>query len=61
MRFGYEYVESALHSQGKNLIVIDNKELTRKVYNASLIHPTNYICFFVYGLRVALIELITVT
>ena len=23
----YEYVESALHSQGGNLIVVDNKEL----------------------------------
>jgi putative resolvase len=27
MRFGYEYVESVLQSQGRNLIVVDNKEL----------------------------------
>ena len=33
MRFGYEYVESALYSQGRNLIVVDNKELK---YDAGL-------------------------
>ena len=52
MRFGYEYVESALHSQGRRLIVIDNKELKDDLVEDMIAVLTSF-CARLYGRRSA--------
>ncbi|HHB93227.1 MAG TPA: IS607 family transposase [Thioploca sp.] len=52
MRFGYEYVESALHSQGRNLFVVDNKELKDDLLEDMISVLTSF-CARLYGRRSA--------
>jgi len=52
MRFGYEYIESALQSQGRGLIVIDNKELKDDLVE-DMISVLTCFCARLYGRRSA--------
>jgi putative resolvase len=48
MRFGYEYVESALQSQGRSLIVVDDKELKDDLVEDMIAVLTSF-CARLYG------------
>jgi len=52
MRFGFEYVESALQSQGRRIIVIDNKELKDDLVEDMIAVLTSF-CARLYGRRSA--------
>jgi len=52
MRFGFEYVESALQSQGRRIIVIDNKELKDDLVE-DMIAVLTFFCARLYGRRSA--------
>lgn len=52
MRFGYEYVESALQSQGRSLIVVDGKELKDDLVEDMTAILTSF-CARLYGRRSA--------
>ncbi|MEN8215916.1 MAG: IS607 family transposase [Pseudomonadota bacterium] len=52
MRFGYEYVESALQSQGRRLIVVDNQELKDDLVEDMIAVLTSF-CARLYGRRAA--------
>jgi putative resolvase len=52
MRFGYEYVESALKSQGRKLIVVDNRELRDDLVEDMIAVLTSF-CARLYGRRSA--------
>ena len=52
MRFGYEYVESALQSQGRSLIVVDGKELKDDLVEDMIAVLTSF-CARLYGRRSA--------
>ncbi|MEN8216766.1 MAG: IS607 family transposase [Pseudomonadota bacterium] len=52
MRFGYEYVESALQSQGRSFIVVDNKELKDDLVEDMIAVLTSF-CARLYGRRAA--------
>jgi len=52
MRFGYEYVEAALQSQGRCIMVIDNKELKDDLAEDMIAILTSF-CARLYGRRSA--------
>jgi len=52
MRFGYEYVESALKAQGRQLIVVDESELQDDLVQ-DMIEVLTSFCARLYGRRSA--------
>ncbi len=48
MRFGYEYVESTLLAQGRNLVVINNKEFQDDLLDDMIVLITSF-CASFYG------------
>jgi predicted site-specific integrase-resolvase len=52
MRFGFEYVESALAAQGRNLVVVDTTEVTDDLVR-DMTEVLTSMCARLYGRRAA--------